>query len=335
MNLRARISVRRTGVATAPRNTDLRWGLGGLCAVVVLVAAVGVVSLTGTTRERTYRAELSQAGTIRTGDDVRIAGIPVGKVKSLTLLPDRVRMEFTADYDAFLGDQTVLDIRMLTVVGGYYLAVEPAGTKPLGAGVIPPERVIIPYNLTQAFQDAVEPVRAIDGAVLRQNLAQLSTSLNQSPESIRAVVGAASDLVGLMERQNSEVSRTLSLADEYLTAMRENSAVLAKLLTTLGTMVNIIANHKVVVAQALNDLAVVLSDIAPLGRAWDNGVKERARTLADAIPPLTQLEARLGELLEALRTMHRQLLPLLPPGGGITVDQSAAAICVPVPGGTC
>ncbi|MFE6925809.1 MlaD family protein [Nocardia sp. NPDC057663] len=335
MNLRTRISARRTRAATPLRNTDLRWGIGGLCAVAVLVAAVGVVYLNGTTREVTYRAELTQAGTIRTGDDVRIAGIPVGKVKSLTLLPDRVRMEFTASDDAFLGDQTVLDIRMLTVVGGYYLAVESAGTKPLGSSVIPRERVIVPYNLTQAFQDAVEPVRQMDGEVLRQNLAQLSASLTKSPESIRAVVGAAADLVGMMERQNSEVSRTLSLADEYLTAMRENSAVLAKLLTTLGTMVNIIQNHKVVVAQALNDLAVVLEDLAPLGRAWDNGVKERAQPLADAIPPLTELEARLGELLEALRTMRQQLLPLLPPGGGIILDQSAAAICVPVPGGTC
>ncbi|MFE6861820.1 MlaD family protein [Nocardia sp. NPDC057668] len=321
-----------------PRNTDLRWGIGGLCAVVLLVTGIGVVYLTGTTPETTYRAELTQAGTIRPGDDVRIAGIPVGKVKSLTLLADRVAMEFTARRETFIGDQSVLDIRMLTVVGGYYLAVEPAGTKSLGNGVIPRERVGIPYNLTAAFQDAVRPVREVDGTVLRQNLAQLSNSLDKSPESVRSAVQAAQDLVGLLDRQNSDISRTLNFADEYLTAMRENSDVLARLVTTLGTMVNIIQNNKTQVANALNDLAAVLQDLAPLGTAWDRGLKERAQPLADAIPPLEQLATRLGELIVSLKAMGDKLLPLLPPEGGISVDQSAATvagICVPVPGGVC
>lgn len=326
--------------AKAPRNTDLRWGLGGVGAVVLLVIAIGVVYVTGTTPERTYVAELAQAGTIREGDDIRIAGIPVGKVKSLTLLPDRVRMEFTAKDDAFIGDQSVLDIRMLTVVGGYYVAVEPTGTKSLGSGLIPMERVMLPYNLTQAFQDAAEPVRKIDGNTLRQNMGVLSASLDKSPESVRVTVQAASDLVAVMNKQNVEISRTLSFSDEYLTALRENSDVLATLLINLGTLVNLIQNNKTQVAQALNDLAVVLQDLAPLGRAWDTSLKERAQPLADAIPQLEQLDTRLGELLDALKAVGQKLLPLMPAAGGITVDQSAGTIrpsniCVPVPGGTC
>lgn len=308
--------------------------------MIVLVAAISIVYMAGTSPEKTYRAELTQAGAVRPGDDVRIAGIPVGKVTSLTLLPDRVRMEFTAKAGAFIGDQSVLDIRMLTVVGGYYVAVQPAGTTPLGSGVIPRERVMLPYNLTQAFQDAAEPVRQIDGNTLRQNLAVLSASVDKSPESIRAAVQAASDLVGIMNKQNAEISRTLSFTDEYLTALHHNSDVLATLVINLGTLVNLIKNNKTQVAQALNDLAVVLQDVTPLGRAWDRNLKDRARPLADAIPLLAQLDSRLGELLDALRAMGQQLLPLMPAEGGITIDQSAVtlrapSICVPVPGGVC
>ncbi|WP_067686443.1 MlaD family protein [Nocardia jejuensis] len=331
---------RAPGERPRARNTDLLWGIGGVSAVIVLIIAIGVVYVSGTTPEKTYAAELSQAGTIREGDDIRIAGIPMGTVTSLTLLRDRVRMEFTVRSDAFLGDDTVLDIRMLTLVGGYYVAVEPAGTAPLGSRVIPMERVTLPYNLTQAFQDAADPVRQVDGDVLRQNMAALSSALGTSPDSVRAVVRAASDLVGVMNRQNAEISRTLSFSDEYLTALRANSTVLATLLTTLGTLVNLIQNNKWQVAQALDDLAVVLQDLTPLGRAWDAGLKERARPLADAIPALEQLDARLGELLDALHAMGQKLLPLMPAEGGITVDRSSttigpSAICVPVAGGSC
>ena len=75
--------------ARDPQAADLRWGIAGLCAAVLLLIAIGAVYVTGTSPERTYAAELAQAGSVRPGDDVRLAGIPVGKVRSLTLLTDR------------------------------------------------------------------------------------------------------------------------------------------------------------------------------------------------------------------------------------------------------
>ncbi len=311
-----------------------------MCAAVLLLVAIGAVYVTGTTAERTYSAEMAQAGSVRTGDDVRLAGIPVGKVTALTLLPDRVRMEFTVAEDAFLGDQTTLDIRMLTFVGGYYLAVLPAGTKPLGAAVIPMERVIVPYNLTKAFQDAVEPVRRIDGSVFRQDLAALSTAIDKSPDAVRSTVRAAGDVVAILDEQNADISRALSIADEYLTALDANADVLADLIITLGTLEQIIQTNKVQVAESLYDLAVILQDLTPLGRAWDASIKERAQPLADAIPALEQLGGRLGALLDAVRAFEQRLLPLMPAGGGVSVDQSGAtiqlpAVCVPLPGGGC
>nr|WP_194830129.1 MlaD family protein [Nocardia sp. XZ_19_231] len=311
-----------------------------MCAAVLLLVAIGAVYVTGTTAERTYSAEMTQAGSVRTGDDVRLAGIPVGKVTALTLLPDRVRMEFTVAEDAFLGDQTTLDIRMLTFVGGYYVAVLPAGTKPLGAAVIPMERVIVPYNLTKAFQDAVEPVRRIDGSVFRQDLAALSTAIDKSPDAVRSTVRAAGDVVAILDEQNADISRALSIADEYLTALDANADVMADLIITLGTLEQIIQTNKVQVAESLYDLAVILQDLTPLGRAWDASIKERAQPLADAIPALEQLGGRLGALLDAVRAFEQRLLPLMPAGGGVSVDQSGAtiqlpAVCVPLPGGGC
>ncbi|MFD3746351.1 MlaD family protein [Nocardia sp. NPDC058633] len=326
--------------ATDPRAGELRWGIAGMCAAVLLLVAIGAVYVTGTTAERTYAAEMTQAGSVRVGDDVRLAGIPVGKVTALSLLPDRVRMEFTVADDAFVGDQSTLDIRMLTFVGGYYVAVLPAGTTPLGDAVIPAERVIVPYNLTKAFQDAVEPVRRIDGSIFRRDLAALSTAIDKSPEAVRSAVRAAGDVVAILDEQNADISRALSIADEYLTALNANADVLADLIITLGTLEQIIQTNKVQVAESLRDLAVILQDLTPLGRAWDATIKQRAQPLADAIPALEELGARLGTLLDSVRALGQRLLPLMPAGGGVSIDQSSAtvqlpAVCVPLPGGGC
>lgn len=307
---------------------------------MLLLVAIGAVYVTGTTAQRTYSAEMSQAGSVRVGDDVRLAGIPVGKVTSLTLRPDRVRMEFSVVAEAFLGDQTTLDIRMLTFVGGYYVAVLPAGTAPLGDEVIPMERVIVPYNLTQAFQDAVQPVRSIDGTLFRRDLAALSTAIDNSPEAVRSAVRAAGDVVAILDEQNADISRTLAIADEYLTALDANADVLADLIVTLGTLEQIIQTNKVQVAESLRDLAVILRGFTPLGRAWDASLAARAQPLADAIPALEELGGRLATLSDSVRALMERLLPLLPAGGGVSVDQSGAtiplpAVCVPLRGGGC
>ncbi|WP_280269003.1 MlaD family protein [Nocardia wallacei] len=335
-----RLALRSLLATKSEYDAELRWGAAGICGVLILVAAIGAVYVTGTTPERTYAADMAQAGGIRPGDDVRVAGIPVGKVKSLALLPDRVRMRFTVEDKVFVGDQTTLDLRMLTVVGGYYLAVQPAGTKSLGSTVIPQQRVGLPYNLTQVFQDAVEPVRRLDGTVLRENLAALATSIDRSPDSVRAAVQAADSLVEIMNKQNADISQTLAMADEYLTALNAHSDVLAQLVRTLFGLENIVENNKIQVHHALDDLATILADLGPLGRIWDETLKQRAQPLADAIPQLQQLGDRLGELLDSLHTLEQRLLPLLPPGDGVRIDQSAATIratsfCVPVPGSEC
>ncbi|MFF2395279.1 MlaD family protein [Nocardia sp. NPDC058114] len=332
--------ITRRRAVNDPRAGELRWGIAGMCAAVLLLVAIGFVYVTGTTSQRTYSADLTEAGSVRVGDDVRLAGIPVGKVTSLDLLPDRVRMRFTVAADAFIGDQTTLDIRMLTFVGGYYVAVLPAGTQPLGDAVLPAQRVIVPYNLTRAFQDAVAPVRRIDGEVFRRDLAALSTAIDKSPDAVRSAVRAAGDVVAILDEQNADISRTLSIADEYLSALRANADVLANLIITLGTLEQIIQTNKVVVADSLIDLAVVLKQVTPLGRAWDASIQQRVAPLAAAVPALEELGTRLGALFDSVRALEERLLPLLPPGGGVSVDQSGAtiqlpAVCVPLPGGGC
>ncbi|WP_245721252.1 MlaD family protein [Nocardia pseudovaccinii] len=330
--------VRLLSTSRSERGTQLRWGIAGIVVVLILVAAIGVINMVGTSPERTYSAELAEAGAVRAGDDVRIAGIPVGKVKSLELLPDRVRMTFTVKSNVFIGDQTTLAVRMLTIVGGYYLAVQPAGPGPLGTKVIPTQRVILPYRLTQAFQDAIEPVQKTDGDVIRQDLAALSSSIDKSPDSIRSITRAAGDIVAIMDKQNVDISKTLSLSSEYLTALNKNSDVLVNLMRTFGTLENIVANNHEQLSWALHGLAQLLQEFAPLGRIWDDSLRDQTQPLAEAIPKLQELGGRLSTLLDSLRTFEQRLQPLVQPGDGVTVDQSGttiAGVCVPVPGGGC
>ena len=295
--------------------------------------------LRGTSPERTYYADLAQAGAVRPGDDVRIAGIPVGSVKSLTLLPDRVRMQFTVTEKAFVGDQTTLDIRMLTVVGGYYVAVEPSGTAPLGRTVIPQERVILPYNLTQAFQDAAQPVHKIDGGTLRQDLDAVAASVGTSPDSVRTAVRAADDIVGVL---NSRIPTSRAPYRWPTSTCPPSTRTPTCCSACLPPSEPWKAWSRPTRCRS-HSLSTTWPRCCTSSRRWDESaddtLKQRAQPLADAVPKLQELGNRLGTLLDSLRALEQKLLPLLPSGGGVNIDQSAAslraAVCVPVPGGGC
>jgi phospholipid/cholesterol/gamma-HCH transport system substrate-binding protein len=324
---------------SAQRRTDLRWGIIGIVALLVFAATAGVLS-TVHFGKRTYTAELTDAGALRVGDEVRLAGITVGAVKSLELEPDHIAMTFTVDRKVFIGAQTTLDVRMLTIVCGHYVAVRPAGTSPLGNTPIPTDHVILPYSLPQAFQDAIVPVREIDGATLRANFGALTTAIDGSPESFRRILDATDSIVDILGRQNSEVSRTLQFTDEYLAALAQNKLVVGKLIDKFRLLETTIEDNKLTVGDSMQNLALVASQLAPLAREWNTTMKPMSQSLRDAIDGLDGLGAKLGALLESVRDLGNRLQALVTPDGTVAIDQSAAtitapALCIPVPGRTC
>ncbi|PXX58456.1 phospholipid/cholesterol/gamma-HCH transport system substrate-binding protein [Nocardia tenerifensis] len=322
----------------ARARADRRWGLAGLVGVVVLAAGFGLVHVSDFD-VHTHTAYLTDAGSVRIGDPVRVAGVTVGEVKSLAAHGDRVEMRFTVAEDVILGAQTTLAVRMLTIVGGHYLAVIPVGSEPLGGKPIPADRVLLPYSLPKVFQEAIRPVGQIDGAVLRQNVAALESAVSKNPQAIGTTLTAVGTIVDIMNRQNADISRSLKLADEYVNALDGGKQVLITLVQNFRILETLVENHTLEVNQAMTVLARTLDRSAPLAQAWDSTLAPMAGPLADSLPKLDEIGTKLQALLDSLRGIGAQLQPLVS-AQGLSLDQSATTltgtdICVPVPGRVC
>ena len=126
------------------------WGTGAL-AVLAAVALVAATLYLNPPAQKSVTFYTTDAATVRPGDQVRIAGISVGTVKDLALEGNRVRVRAQVEDSAFVGDQSQIQVRMLTVVGGYYVNIVSLGGSPLGSRPIPQERVTMPYNLMQTL----------------------------------------------------------------------------------------------------------------------------------------------------------------------------------------
>lgn len=160
----------------------------------------------------TYYAEMAEVGALQSGDEVRVAGVPVGEVKAIALDGDRVKVRFQLDKGAELGSETSAQIKVRTLLGAEYLALTPQGEGDLEAGAtIPLERTIAPYNVVEAFSELSETTDRLDVQQISTALSTLSDVAQRTPEEFRGAL-----------RGVSAVSRNLAARDEQIQSLLGN-----------------------------------------------------------------------------------------------------------------
>jgi phospholipid/cholesterol/gamma-HCH transport system substrate-binding protein len=82
----------------------------------------------------TYTAAFTEAGGLKANDEVRVAGVRVGKVEKVELDGDHVRVTFRVEEKAAFGKDTRADIKVKTLLGAMYLSLAPAGPGQLPQG---------------------------------------------------------------------------------------------------------------------------------------------------------------------------------------------------------
>src|SRR6478672_3817184 len=94
----------------------------------------------------TYYAAFAESGGLKAGDEVRIAGVRVGKVDSVELDGDHVTVAFKVATSEQFGPTTNAAIKVKTLLGAMFLSLEPAGAGQMKEeSTIPMERTTSPY----------------------------------------------------------------------------------------------------------------------------------------------------------------------------------------------
>jgi phospholipid/cholesterol/gamma-HCH transport system substrate-binding protein len=189
----------------------------------------------------TYYADFSEAGGLKANDEVRIAGVRVGKVEDVALDGDHVRVTFRVDGDAEFGGDTRAAIKVKTLLGAMFLALEPAGSGQMAEGAeIPVERTSSPYDVVEAFSGLAETSEQIDTKQLATSLTTLADLTRNTPEEFRKALDGVSrlsanvaarddqinELLGNLER----VSKVLDARDQDIVGLMKDSDVLFRAL---------------------------------------------------------------------------------------------------------
>lgn len=184
-----------------------------------------------------YHAAFTEAGGLKKNDEVRIAGIRVGKVEKISLVGDHVDVQFRVSEPADFGVDTGAAIKVKTLLGAMFLAVEPAGPGQLEEGAtIPVERTSSPYDVVKAFSGLSETAQEIDTDQLTEALQVLAELTRNTPEEFRDALKGVSALsttlasrdeqIGTLLQNLRKVTGVLNARDQDIVALMKDSDLL-------------------------------------------------------------------------------------------------------------
>ncbi|WP_030173347.1 MCE family protein [Spirillospora albida] len=237
-------------------------GLSAFAIIIVTLAiAMNLESIPFIAGGTTHTAAFKEAAGLKSGEEVRVAGVKVGKVTGLELDGDRVKVTFRVDDGVRLGARTEASIKIKTVLGSHFLSLEPKGTGKLGRS-IPLERTHVPFEVVPAISRLTEQVSQINHKQVAQSFDVLSQTFQNSPEEIRAslqglrrlsdtiasrdddlheLTDKARNVTDLLADRNKDFERLIQDGDKVLQAVQARRAVIHQLLirtVTLSQQVN-------------------------------------------------------------------------------------------------
>ncbi|WP_036511516.1 MlaD family protein [Nocardia aobensis] len=312
----------------------------GTVVVVTAVVALGATTLfyTHPVGQRTVAFETTDAAALATGQEVRVAGITVGKVTKVAFRPDTVLVEAQVSDDTFIGDDSHVEVRMLTPVGGYAVTIVPLGRAPLGSRVLPADHVSVPYSIGDVLQAAPHVTDKVDGTTVDANIDQVAQALQHNSTSVGSLISGMNSIAAVMDRQRSQVEQITGLASEYLKSFDANRDFVFDLIRQIDVVVSTYDNAHVGFNEAYSLLGDVLMRVQPEMKFYLDH-KDQVRAVVDQVKKsIESLDTTMGPAMDKLQGLRAQLEAWLTPQGLATVSGGtilASNVCIPLPGRTC
>jgi phospholipid/cholesterol/gamma-HCH transport system substrate-binding protein len=234
----------RIGRSFSSRNPTPIGAIGLVFLLVLLIAAFNASKLPLIGGGTEYSAYFSESANLRSGDDVRIAGVKVGKVQSVSIVTDKndcvnpnpnitgcVKATFTVK-NGFVGDQSTIDIKLKTLLGAKYLNIDSAGQNSQDSGnTIPISRTTTPFDIYPAFTKLTRTIQDLDTKNLSESFQVLADDFRGTPSEVRPVITGLSRLSDTIASRDAALQELLSRTNQVTTTLAQRDQDLTQLIS--------------------------------------------------------------------------------------------------------
>jgi len=261
---------------TGSRGMIIKFGAFAFVMILLTVFLFFIFGQYTTGSTNGYSALFTDVSRLKPGQTVRVAGIRVGTVNSVSLRPDKkVLVKFDADRSVVLTTGTRAMVRYLNLVGDRYLDLVdgPGSTKRLPAG-------------GQIPVDRTAP--ALDLDLLLGGLKPVIQGFN--PQDVNALTAS---LIQVFQGEGGNLQSLFSKTSSFSNALADNDQTVQQLIDNLNTVVGTLSKDGDKFSGAIDRLERLVSGLSDdrntIGTAIDslsNGTTSLADLLSNTRPPL-------------------------------------------------
>lgn len=239
--------------------------IGIVLAVCIVLATLQYDRLPFLSSGTNYSANFLDAGGLAVGDDVMVAGVAVGKVETIGLDEQEVRVEFTVQENIVLGDATTVDIKTNTILGRKSLKVDPSGDGAIGVRqTIPSSRTNSPYSLTEALGDLGTTVSELDTQQLGDAMNVVSDTFTDTPPDLKAALNGVSRLSESINSRDESLQQLLERAESVTGILADRSGQIDQLIVDGNELFGELDRRRTAISQLITNISAVSRQLTAL-----------------------------------------------------------------------
>jgi phospholipid/cholesterol/gamma-HCH transport system substrate-binding protein len=279
---------------------------------LVIIAAIILLTLDSSNLPiigggTTYTAYFAEAAGLQAGNEVRIAGVTVGQVTGISLAGNKVAVSFKVK-NAWVGNDSTAAIKIKTLLGDKFLALDPMGTGTQNpAQPIPLSRTTSPYDVTQAFQGFGEEVSQINTAQLAKSLETLSAAFATTPPYVRSALTGLASLSHTVASRDAQVTSLLASAKNVTGTLASESDTFAKLLGDGNLLLAELRQRQAAIHSLLTGTQALATQLSGLVNDNQAQLGPALRALDQVTTILEQNQANLTKALALAGPYYRLL----------------------------
>ncbi|MCB8958389.1 MAG: MCE family protein [Nocardioides sp.] len=267
----------------------------------------------------TYYAAFSESGGLKANDEVRIAGVRVGKVESVALEGDHVKVTFRVDTPSAFGEDTRAAIKVKTLLGAMYLSLEPAGEGQLAEGSeIPVDRTSSPYDVVDAFSGLAQTSERIDTDRLAKSLTTLADLTRSTPEEFRGALRGVSALSSNIAARDEQINTLLQNLKRVSGVLHERDGDIVGLMKDSDVLFRALVARREAVHNLLVSTSRLSTELTTLVKQSRADLKPALEHLDNVVAVLNKNEDNLDNSLRLMAPFYRVFASTL--GGGPWFD---------------
>ena len=253
-------------------------------------------------RKYELRAEFADAAGLTSENEVRVAGIKVGKIKAVELLKDRVLVTMEVQQDVDIPRAAEAEISLKTILGTKFVSIDARGKAPFfkDGETIPLDQTSIPFEIYQASNAGTALLQEIDAQQLNEGFKALAALTSDPNRNLARTLEGSAEIGAVLATHRGDLEALLVRGDELLATLDASSPDIQRLLSNGDKVLELLARRRATVQALLTNTNRLLSSFGGLLR---ENRREIDSILIDLHAVLVIVDANLGDLEQAVRLL--------------------------------